>query len=214
MSELRKLNKPLVAVGVQLDARWLPSAVNRFEDSLSWMWTPIDVRASDQLLQSIKEQYTLDRPAFCARPLNEPLPARVKQIGEQIQEQWGDGRARFWKPPFGFIQIVVRYNRRGGQGVLLDPFWPEQAWFARLIQISTRIHVLDVPAHDIVTKEKPLNPACKIAVVGIRLRTDGQRPYKPPCWSRLVTLPTLAARKKPPNPVRIRVVAIHLVQDG
>lgn len=55
MSEFRELNKLLVALGVQLDARWFPSAVNRLADSLCRTWKPIDVRASDRLLQSIQE---------------------------------------------------------------------------------------------------------------------------------------------------------------
>lgn len=35
MLELRKLEVLLSAIGVKLEARWIPSAVNRFADALS-----------------------------------------------------------------------------------------------------------------------------------------------------------------------------------
>ena len=100
MAELRKLQRLLAVLSVRLDARWLPSAVNRYADALSRTWNPSDLQASAKLLEAIKEQYAFGPPAFCARPLNEPLPARLKQTGTHMQEWWGDGRARLWNPPF------------------------------------------------------------------------------------------------------------------
>lgn len=56
MAELRKLQKTLQALGVQLHARWLPSAVNRFADALSRTWDPGDAQVSRRLLHSIREE--------------------------------------------------------------------------------------------------------------------------------------------------------------
>lgn len=119
MVELRKLQKQLVALRVRLDARWLPSAVNRYADAVSRKWNTADVNVSKRLLVTIQQQYNFDRLAFYARPLNEPLPARLKRIGLQMQESWGDGNARLWNPPIDFLPLVVRKLQQvGGQGML------------------------------------------------------------------------------------------------
>lgn len=200
MAELRKLQKILVALDVRLDARWLPSAVNRYADSLSRKWNPADVNVSEQLLAAIQQQYNFDRPAFCARPLNEPRPARLKQIGSQMQEWWGDGKARLWNPPFDFLPLVVRkIQQEGGQGVLLAPFWPAQAWFGQLRQLATTIHVLDAPAPAVFSDTKPLNPAWQLIVADIRYNNNGSSASAPPSWTRPVILPTPAELRKPPD---------------
>lgn len=40
MAELKKLQALLQALGVKIEALWLPSAVNRFADSLPRTWDP------------------------------------------------------------------------------------------------------------------------------------------------------------------------------
>lgn len=200
MAELRKLQKLLAVLQVRLDARWLPSAVNRFADSLSRTWSPSDVRASSRVLQAIQDQYAFDQPAFCARPLNEPLPARLKQIATQLQEWWGDGRARLWNPPFDFLPLVVRkIQQEGGQGVLLAPFWPAQAWFERLRRLANTIHILDAPAEDQFSTSKSLNPAWRLVVVEIGLESNGRPGSDLPSWTRPVFLPIRVARRRPPD---------------
>lgn len=143
MAELRKLHAILRRLGVRLDARWLPSAVNRFADSLSRTWDPGDIQVSPRLSREIQVQYRLDPSAFFQRPLNEPRPARLKQIKAQMSAWWGDGRARLWNPPADFLPLVVRkIQQEEGRGVLLCPFWPSQAWFARLRNFATNIHIM------------------------------------------------------------------------
>lgn len=98
ISELKKLRKFLQALEVRKEARWLPSAVNRFADALSRTWRPGDIRVSRRLLRSICRQYDFDLPAFQLRPMNEPLPARLKVVQEQLSKGWGNGRFMLWNP--------------------------------------------------------------------------------------------------------------------
>jgi len=53
MIELRRLEVLLRVLGIRIEARWIPSAVNRFVDSLSRTWDPGDAQASETLLASI-----------------------------------------------------------------------------------------------------------------------------------------------------------------
>lgn len=73
IGELRKLRSLLEVLGVSIESRWIPSAVNKFSDSLSRTWLPDDMRAYDHLEG---EPMAHDRLASRASwpPLNEPNP--------------------------------------------------------------------------------------------------------------------------------------------
>ena len=84
-------------------------------------------------------EYRLDHFAFRHRPLGETLVARTKYLRTQMQEDWGDGVARLWNPPFDLLPLVVRkIEQEGGRGVVIAPHWPAQAWHARLVGFSSR----------------------------------------------------------------------------
>lgn len=122
MVELRKLEVLLRVLGVMMEARWIPSAVNRFADALSRTWDPGDIWATVSVTKSIRDQYALDAVAFGARPLGEPFIARQKYIATQLQEYWGDGRARLFNPPVDLLPIVLRkIEMEEGLGVLTAP---------------------------------------------------------------------------------------------
>jgi hypothetical protein len=53
MAELRRLEVMLRILGVKLEARWIPSAVNRYADALSRQWDPGDVCATEALVESL-----------------------------------------------------------------------------------------------------------------------------------------------------------------
>lgn len=93
MAGLRKLRKLLHAFGVQLEARWIPSAVNRFADALFQTWNPQDVVFTCTLVQSLQRPYILNAPLLFSRPLNETRSSMIKQIREQLQQPWDDGRS-------------------------------------------------------------------------------------------------------------------------
>lgn len=86
IAELRKLQAALSALNVHLDAKWLPSAVNRFADAPSQTWDPGDVRVSQHLLSTIAEQYRFDAPAFSAQPLGEPRIAQFKVLRAEMHK--------------------------------------------------------------------------------------------------------------------------------
>lgn len=128
MAELRRLQALMRALGVSIEARWLPSAVNRYADALSRVWDPGDARATDRLLRSIREGYRLDHVVFLERPVGETLVARKTYLCTQMEEDWGDGHKRLRNPPFDLLPLVVcKIEKEGGKGVLLAPQWKAQA---------------------------------------------------------------------------------------
>lgn len=66
------------------------------------------VPVSRCVVWTIKEEQGLDFVAVANRPMNETYPACLKILSSQLEEDWGDGRARLWDPPCHFISIVVR----------------------------------------------------------------------------------------------------------
>lgn len=87
--------------------------------------------------------------------MNVTRPARLKQIREQLHVHWDDGRARLRNPPFDFLPLTVqKIETESARGVLLAPFWPAQAWFARLRGLASRMHVLD-DSHALRRLRKP-----------------------------------------------------------
>jgi hypothetical protein len=92
MQELRRLQAVMQVLNVQIEARWLPSAVNRFADSLSRQWDPGDVRATETLLRSLCDAYEPDAVVFPYRPIGEHPTARRKYLTTQMEENWGDGK--------------------------------------------------------------------------------------------------------------------------
>ena len=66
---------------------------------------------------------------FASLPLGETAVAHRKYMAPQMTEDWGDGRARLWNPPFDLLPLIVRkLVADGGKGVLVPPHWPTQAW--------------------------------------------------------------------------------------
>lgn len=99
MAELKEIEVLLHVLGVRIDARWIPSAVNRHADALSRTWDPEDVRARAGSVATSQEEHVLDDVAFGSRPLGETEAARRMYFGTQMEEYWGDGWARLWNPP-------------------------------------------------------------------------------------------------------------------
>lgn len=143
MAEPRKLQVLLRVLGVTIEARWIPSAVNRYADALSRTWDPGDARATTTLLQSNRKEHHLDHVVFRDRPLGDNAVAPAKYLATQMEEFWGDGTARLWNPPFDLLPLVVRkIESEGGRGILVAPHWPAQACFARLQSLGSRLTVL------------------------------------------------------------------------
>lgn len=112
--------------------------------------------------------------------------ARRKYVAIQMMEDWGDGLARLWNPPLDFLPLIVRnIETEGGRGVLLAPHWPSQAWFARLIGLSSLLVVLG-REHDggwVMEGARALNPAWEMVLAGIGSKTTGCLYCVRWCWS-------------------------------
>ena len=143
IAELRRLQVMLRTPIVQIEARWLPSAMNRFAGALYRTWDPGDVRATEQLLISIQEEHQLDSVVLASRPPGETPVSRRKYLARQIEEDWGDGRARFWNPAFHLLPVVMRkVVVDGGKGVLVAPYWPPQTLHAQLVAHASTCKIL------------------------------------------------------------------------
>jgi hypothetical protein len=94
MAELRRLEVMLRILRVKVEARWIPSAVNRYADALARQWDPGDVCATEALVESLCSAYEPDAVIFPYRPVGEHPVARRKYLEVQMGEDWGDGRAR------------------------------------------------------------------------------------------------------------------------
>jgi hypothetical protein len=81
--------------GVRMEARWLPSAVNRYADSLSRQWDSGDVRVTEKLVQSLSNSYALGAVVFPHRLVGEHPIARRKYMETQMAEDWGMGGSGF-----------------------------------------------------------------------------------------------------------------------
>jgi hypothetical protein len=98
MAELRWLEAMLRALGVRVEARWLPSAVNRYVDSLSRQWDPGDVFVTEELVRSLSSVHASDAVSFSYRPVGIQPVERRKFLATQMLDDWGNGRARLLTP--------------------------------------------------------------------------------------------------------------------
>lgn len=129
MSELRKFQKILKALGVKLDTRWIPLEVNRYSDPLSWTSNSGNFRVLHRLLRSIQDYYRIDSSDFLLRSMHENRPACLKKIWEKMKLQWGDGKESLWNPPLKLLSITVRkIDLESALGVLISIYWEAQDW--------------------------------------------------------------------------------------
>jgi hypothetical protein len=80
MAQLRRLKVMLRTLVVRMEARWLPSAVNRYADSLSRQWDPGEVRVTDELVQSLSNAYAPGPAVSPYHPVGEHPFARRKYL--------------------------------------------------------------------------------------------------------------------------------------
>jgi hypothetical protein len=130
MCELRVLHKFLQRLGIQIQAHYLPSAVNRFADRLSRLKTLDDWRINPAPLRQWLERYRpeVDRfadptSALCPR-FNTEFYAPGTEAVDALAQPWG-GTRNFWNPPLKLIPLVVeKIAREAASGLLVTPHWP------------------------------------------------------------------------------------------
>lgn len=86
MVEVQKLEVLFRVLGVRFEARWIPSATNRFTDSLSKTWDPNDFGEMKSLVAFLGEENGLDTVDFWARPCVETKRTRLKYFRTKITE--------------------------------------------------------------------------------------------------------------------------------
>jgi hypothetical protein len=129
-AELRRLEVMLRTLAMKVEARWIPSAVNRYADALSRQWDPGDVCATEALVESLCSAYEPDAVVFSYHPVGEHPIARRKYLEVQMGEDCGDGRARLRNPPFDMLPLVLKkMEDERARGVLIAPRWPAQPWY-------------------------------------------------------------------------------------
>lgn len=121
ISELWKLQKMCHGLEINVQSKWIPSAVNRFVESLLRTWDPVDIRVSRHLLRFVCQQY-FDSPLFVLIPLSEPAQAMLKKIKAQLDQPWNDGKDCLWNTTFDFIPLILRkIEQEQASGILIVP---------------------------------------------------------------------------------------------
>ena len=133
MAELQKLHCLLHSLGVHIEARWLPSAVNRHANLLSRTWNLSDTGLTEGLLKEMARAFELERVGFPLNPIGDHSVALRKQGGKNLEEVWREGGGRLWNSPPDLIPVVLQMiSREGAEGLLLMPEWRGQPWWGQI----------------------------------------------------------------------------------
>lgn len=101
-------------------------------------------KATDRIVRSIKVEYGLEEVVLRGRPKRKHFfSARRKFVPSQMEEYWGERKARLWNPPFDFLPLMVRKIKvERDCSVLLTLVWKAQQWIRRLQGLSSLMNVL------------------------------------------------------------------------
>lgn len=130
--ELRKFGEMMNLYGMKIEAKWMPSSVRRFVDSVSWTWDPGDIMSMDALITSLQEECRIDGVVLGYRPQEENAIAYQKQIQSKRESDWGK-----INPVYGLLQSIyflwwyTRSNRNWETVVLVETHWKTRSWFVR-----------------------------------------------------------------------------------
>ena len=144
MPELRLLRLLLQREKLELDVRWISSALNRHADRLSRTWDPSEPQLSRAVTAFLKRSLSdwVGRGQVFRYRLSggEHPVAQRKSAEAALLENWGDGRARFFNPPPQLLGITLsKMAREGARGVVVVPLWIETQSVARLRRMADRV---------------------------------------------------------------------------
>lgn len=150
MHELRALHRVLTKIGVTIESKYLPSAVNRFADRLSRLQTLDDWRINLSALQPYLRRLppTIDRFAdrenSICRQFNSEFSSPGSTAVNALTQDWRH-EVNFWNPPLKLLPLVVsKICHEQATGVLVTPWWPAQSSCTRLQSIATP-RIFDAP---------------------------------------------------------------------
>jgi hypothetical protein len=95
-----------------------------------------------------------------------------------MAEDWGDGLALLWNPPFDLLLVVLKkIEDDRARAVLIAPRWPAQRCYGRLRWLASRMRVLD-PADTARprTGQRVLNPEWELVVADVGPSRNGALP--------------------------------------
>lgn len=144
MAELRRLRAVCDSLGVSLRAEYLPSAVNRWADSLSRARDSTDWSLSDAGFARLEAQWgphTLDlfataENAKCGRFFSRHAAPGSSGV-DAMNQSWL--KENCWcNPPFNLLGPVVRkIVTTGARATLVAPRWEAQPWWAAAMEASS-----------------------------------------------------------------------------
>lgn len=99
-----------------------------------------------------------------------------------MMEDWGEGRARPWNPPFDFLPLVVRkIEGEGAQGMLFAPHWPTEPWYGRMRRLCHRLTILTDDPSGLFVSDHRINPAYCLIVAEIESSASEPARSAEPC---------------------------------
>lgn len=93
--EMHNIKVLLRVLGVRIEAGWIPSDVNLFDNKLSRTWDPGDVYATAGLVASMKEENIIYLLEFSSRPMGENTVTRRKYLWTQMGNTGETETARY-----------------------------------------------------------------------------------------------------------------------
>ena len=179
MPELRLLQQLLQRERLELDVRWISSALNRHADRLSRTWDPTEPQLSRAVTAFLKKSLSdwVGRgQVFRYRMSGGEHPVAQRKSAEAaLLENWGDGRARFFNPPSQLLGITLsKIAREGARGVVVVPLWVETQSTARLRRMASRVEELQpAPGNPLVVGARTGTDHCPLLLAEVGLAAAG-----------------------------------------
>ena len=190
MRELRLLKRELDRLKVHIDARWLPSVLNKYADALSRRFPRGGLRIRRSLRRSVADGMRAPATEFPYRPLGENPVLLRRQSMAALQTTWVISETRVLCPPIDLLPATVRKLRHSGYpAVLLMRDWPAQAWHPAALQLSTHAFRLPHPPHMAWDGARKLKKEWSLLLLEINLPPDPGR------WHDLGPLEELQQRR-------------------
>jgi hypothetical protein len=171
--------RELDRLGLHLDAKWLPSALNKYADALSRRFPRGDRQIRRSLRRSVMAGMQAPADVFPYRPLGEHPVFLRRQSFQEMANTWSlTDKTRLLCPPTELISPILQKVRLSGcPAILLIPDWPHQAWHATALRMATHVFRCPEPP-DQVWDARTLNPRWRLLLVELNMPTDTES------WSR------------------------------
>jgi hypothetical protein len=178
MRELRRLKRVLDDAGLQLATEWIPSAANKFADSLSRRFPVGDLQVRETLVRSVVDGLRVT-PTHFPHPATlgeHPVYARKRAFAE-LASTWNRDEVRLLCPPVDLLSATVRKLRRTqAPAILMMPDWPAQAWHVEALQLAERSTLLDQAPAEVWRAQRSLNPKWRLRLVEVNMPSPAVLP--------------------------------------